>query len=129
MHQLVDNGMPASKAPISNTVNAGGHVYSVQVPRDPDTLAPSGEGDIREQTRRVLSQLRMSMEAAGGSLADVAQVVIYLVDAADAAGMNEVYAEFFQARPYPNRATVVVKALLGQGHKIEIVCHGHVARA
>ncbi|MFA5520808.1 MAG: RidA family protein [Castellaniella sp.] len=127
MHQLVDNGMPASKAPISNTVNADGRIYTVQIPRDPQSLLPSGDGDIREQTRRVLSQLKMSMEAAGGSLADVAQILIYLVEADDAAGMNEVYAEFFQTRPYPNRATVVVKALLGKGHRIEIVAHGHVS--
>jgi len=127
MHQFVDNGLPASKSPISNTVNADGHIYSVQIPRDPESLQPSGEGDIREQTRRVLTQLQMSMEAAGGSLTDVAQVLIYLVEAEDAAGMNEVYAEFFQTRPYPNRATVVVKALLGKGHKIEIVARGHIS--
>lgn len=127
MHHFVDNGMPASKAPISNTVKAGGRVYSVQIPRNPESLIPSGDGDIREQTRRVLSQLQMSMRAAGGSLNDVAQILIYLVDANDAPGMNEVYAEFFQTRPYPNRATVVVKALLGQGHRIEIVAHGHIS--
>jgi enamine deaminase RidA (YjgF/YER057c/UK114 family) len=126
MHKLVNNGMPRSKAPISNTVNANGRIYSVQIPRDPETAMPSGHGDIHEQTHRVLRQLRKSMEAAGGTLADVAQVLIYLVNSSDAAGMNEVYAEYFNNEPYPNRATVIVKELLGEGHLIEIVVHGHV---
>jgi len=126
MHRLVNNGMPRSKAPISNTVNASGHIYSVQIPRDPETGLPSGDGNIQEQTHRVLRQLKKSMEAAEGTLADVAQILIYLVSSSDAAGMNEVYAQYFTKEPYPNRATVVVKELLGEGHLIEIVVHGHV---
>lgn len=126
MHRLVNNGMPRSKAPISNTVDADGHIYSVQIPRDPTTSLPSGEGHIQEQTHRVLRQLKKSMEAADGTLADVAQIVIYLVDSSDAPGMNEVYGQYFTNEPYPNRATVVVKELLGEGHLIEIVAHGHV---
>lgn len=126
MHQLVNNGFPRSKSPISNTVDANGHIYSVQIPRDPTTLVPSGDGDIQEQTRRVLQQLKQSMEAAGGTLNDVAQIVIYLVNSKDAPGMNQVYAEFFIQEPYPNRATVIVKELLGEGHLIEIVAKGHV---
>lgn len=129
MHKFVDNGFPRLKAPISNTVNASGHIYTVQIPRDPQTFVPSGEGDIQEQTHRVLRQLKLSMEAAGGSLADVAQVLIYLVNSSDAAGMNQVYAQYFNAEPYPNRATVIVKDLLGEGHLIEIVVHGHVNNA
>lgn len=58
-------------------------------------------------------------------MADVAQITIFLTDAADAAGMNEVYAEAFSA-PYPNRATVVVKELLSPGMKIEMVVHACV---
>src|SRR5690606_19451127 len=115
------------KTPISNTVDAGGHIYSVQIPRDPTTGVPSGDGDIKVQTQRVLEQLDKSMRAAGGTLADVAQVVIYLVDGKDAAGMNEIYAQYFTSEPYPNRATVVVKELLGEGHLIEIVANGHVS--
>lgn len=126
MHRLVNNGMPSSKAPISNTVNADGNIYSVQIPRDPTTLVPSGHGNIQEQTHRVLRQLKKSMEAADGTLADVAQILIYIVSSSDATGMNEVYAQYFTEEPYPNRATVVVKELLGEGHLIEIVAHGHV---
>jgi enamine deaminase RidA (YjgF/YER057c/UK114 family) len=37
--------------------------------------------------------------------------------------MNEVYRRYFTAQPYPNRATVVVKELLGENCRIEIVVH------
>jgi enamine deaminase RidA (YjgF/YER057c/UK114 family) len=50
-------------------------------------------------------------------------MTIYLVDKADAPEMNRVYARYFTAPPYPNRATVVVKKLLGENCLIEIVVH------
>ena len=65
------------------------------------------------------------MAAAGGTMADVAQVLIYLTDGADAAAMNAVYRTYFEP-PYPNRATVVVAGLLGPGAIIEIVANAHI---
>lgn len=109
--------------PISNAVAAGQLIYTVQVPRDPETHASSGDGDIRVQTTRVLEQLKHVLACGGASMQDIAQMTIYLVDKADAAGMNEVYKQFFTAPPYPNRATVVVKELLGPNCLIEIVVH------
>jgi hypothetical protein len=67
--------------------------------------------------------LVLSAHTAGSSLAHVAQMTIYLVDKADAPEMNRVYARYFTAPPYPNRATVVVKELLGENCLIEIVVH------
>ena len=60
-------------------------------------------------------------------MADVAQVLVYLVDADDMPAMNAAYAPYF-APPYPNRATCVVKALLAPGARIEMVVHGYIAR-
>lgn len=119
MFKVIDSGIVPSKGPVSGTTKAGNTVFMASVPKDP----VSGEilkGDIDAQTRRTLSNLKMQVEAAGGSLKDIAQVLIYLVDPADAAGMNAVYREYF-AEPYPNRATVVVKELLAPGMKIELV--------
>lgn len=118
MYETVDTGLAASKGPVSGTVRSGPFVFTAQVPKDPASGAII-PGDIRTQTRRALDNLQQSIAAAGGTLRDVAQVQIFLVDAADAAGMNEVYAEFFSA-PYPNRATVVVKELLAPGMRIEL---------
>lgn len=107
--------------PISNAVLAGALVYTVQVPRDPQTFAPSGDGDVRHQADRVFSQLAHVLECAGSDMQHVAQMTIYLVNPDDAAGMNEVYKRHFPTAPYPNRATVVVKQLLGPNCLIEIV--------
>ncbi|WP_408447466.1 RidA family protein [Paraburkholderia sediminicola] len=69
---------------------------------------------IADLNARVFDQLKHVLECAGSSLAPVAQITIYLVDKTDAPGMNRVYARYFTAPPYPNRATVVVKELLGE---------------
>ncbi|MFM0625569.1 RidA family protein [Paraburkholderia xenovorans] len=108
---------------MSNALVADDAIYTVQVPRHPQTFAPSGEGDIEMQAARVFDQLKHVLECAGSSLAHVAQMTIYLVDKADAPEMNRVYARYFTAPPYPNRATVVVKELLGDNCLIEIVVH------
>ncbi|PJR09842.1 RidA family protein [Sinorhizobium meliloti] len=119
MFTVVDTGMSPSKSPVNGTVRAGNMVMMAQVPRDPAT----GEmitGDMRTQTRRLLSNFKQCVEAAGGSLRDIALITIYVVDGADVAEMNEVYAETFE-KPYPCRATVVVKDLLYPGVKVEMV--------
>ena len=120
--QLVRSNIVNSPSiPISNALVAGDVIYTVQVPRHPQTLAPIGEGDIEVQAARVFDQLKHVLECAGSSLAHVAQMSIYLVAKAAAPGMNRVYARYFTAPPYPNRATVVVKELLGENCLIEIV--------
>ncbi|MFM0000211.1 RidA family protein [Paraburkholderia dipogonis] len=122
--QLVkSNIVNPPSAPISNALVADDVIYTVQVPRHPQTFAPSGEGNIEMQAARVFDQLKHVLECAGSSLAHVAQMTIYLVDKADAPEINRVYARYFTAPPYPNRATVVVKELLGENCLIEIVVH------
>ncbi|MFM0094314.1 RidA family protein [Paraburkholderia nemoris] len=109
-----------SNFPISNAVRAGKHIYTSQVPRDLTTGQILSDADITTQARQAFSNLRTALEAAGGTLSDVVQLTIYLTDADDFAAMNEVYGELFEY-PYPNRATVVVKALLVPGMHIELV--------
>lgn len=70
----------------------------------------------------------LAARAAGGTLADVVQVQVFLVEKADLAGMNKVYAEFFN-EPYSVRATVVVKELLAKGLGIEILAHAVLGNA
>jgi enamine deaminase RidA (YjgF/YER057c/UK114 family) len=42
--------------------------------------------------------------------------------------MNEVYKEFFK-EPYPSRATVVVKELMGPTMRVELIAHANLAKA
>ena len=109
---------PAAIGPYSQAVRAGDTVYfSGQIPLDPSTGALV-EGDIATQARRVFDNLVAVAEAAGGSLAQVARVGIYVTDLAHFADVNAVMAEYFQA-PYPARSTIEVSAL-PKGAQVEV---------
>lgn len=127
MFEVIDTGSDPSDVPVSEVVRAGNLVWSVHVSEDPVTGAPV-TGDIETQTRRTLQNLEIAMRAAGGTLADVVQVQVFLTDKADAPGMNRIYREFFK-EPYPVRATVVVKALLSEWLRIEILAHAALGQA
>jgi len=69
-----------------------------------------GEGDIKAQTRQVLTTIQSIIEGAGGTMEDVAFNHIFLQDLNDWPAMNEVYVEFFKNDTPPAR--YVVKAEL-----------------
>ena len=75
-------------------------------------------GDIRQETRRVLTNIQSILEGCGASLADVVKCSVYLADGKDFAAMNEVYAEFFGAAK-PARTTVACQFAIA-GIKVEI---------
>jgi enamine deaminase RidA (YjgF/YER057c/UK114 family) len=122
MKSAVDTGLKAANSPIEWATIADGIVYTAQIPMKADGSIETG--DIATQTELTLANLRQTVEAAGGSLADVTQVLVYLPDPADFPGMNEVYGRHFP-RPYPNRATVIAQ-LMVPGARIEIVAYAHV---
>ena len=73
------------------------------------------------QTEQIFHNLKVILEAADKSLADVVKVNVYLMDIKRFAEMNEVYARHFVA-PYPARTTVAVAALpLGAEVEIEMI--------
>jgi 2-iminobutanoate/2-iminopropanoate deaminase len=109
---------PRAIGPYSQAIIAGDLMFlSGQIPLDPAT----GElvsGSIEEETQRVMQNLRAVLEAAGSSFEHVVKTTIYLVDLADFAAVNGVYAGFFGGVP-PARATVQV-AGLPKGARVEI---------
>ena len=101
---------PAAIGPYSQAVQAGNTIFvSGQLPIDPKT-GDFVEGDIKEQTRQSLTNLKSILQAAGADMKDVVKATVLLADIADFAAMNEVYAEFF-AEPYPARAAYQIAAL------------------
>ena len=79
------------------------------------------EGNIEQQVRRVFDNLAAVAEAAGGTLADVAKLNIFLVDLGNFAIVNEVMAEYF-SEPYPARAAIGVASLpRGAGVEMDAV--------
>ena len=76
------------------------------------------EGDIAEQTQRVLQSLKAVLEGAGSSLDQVVKTTVFMTDLGEFAAMNEVYAAYFTSDP-PARSTVQVAALPA-GARVEI---------
>jgi 2-iminobutanoate/2-iminopropanoate deaminase len=107
--------------PFSPAVRDGDRVYtSGQVAQDPAT-GKLIEGSVAAQTEQIFQNLKVILEAANKSLADVVKVNVYLTDMNGFAEMNEVYARFLAA-PYPARTTVAVAALpLGAAVEMEMI--------
>jgi 2-iminobutanoate/2-iminopropanoate deaminase len=115
---VATDGAPAAIGPYVQARVDGRTVYcSGQIALDPGS-GQLVDGPVPEQTRRVLDNLSAVLKAAGGSLADVVKTTVFLVDMADFAAMNEVYAASF-AEPFPARSTVAVAAL-PRGARVEI---------
>ena len=125
MKTAVKTGLPTPSAPIEWATIADGIVYTAQIPLKPDGSIETG--NIGAQTELTLENLKRTIKAAGGSMADVAQVLVYLPDPKDFPGMNAVYQRYFP-KPYPNRATIVAQ-LMVPGARIEIVAYAHVGKS
>lgn len=100
---------PAAIGPYSQAVCVGNLVFtSGQIPLNPETGVMEGK-DIAEQTHRVCKNLRAVLEAAGSSLENAVKTVCFLSEISDFAAFNEVYAQYFTAKPA--RSCVAVKDL------------------
>ncbi|GMG93588.1 2-iminobutanoate/2-iminopropanoate deaminase [Cupriavidus metallidurans] len=104
MKQIIDTGLPRSAAPVEWAVLGNGILFTTQIPTGADGNVV--EGGMEAQARQTLQNLKQTLDAAGGSLADLTQVIVYVTDRADLAVFNRVYAEMIPA-PYPNRAAIV----------------------
>ncbi|RDH85484.1 MAG: reactive intermediate/imine deaminase [endosymbiont of Escarpia spicata] len=94
----------------SQAVKCGTTVYlSGQIPLVPETMEMVG-GDVEMQIRRVFDNLQAVARAAGGTLADVAKLNVFLTDLSHFPVVNQVMAEYF-SEPYPARAAIGVAAL------------------
>jgi 2-iminobutanoate/2-iminopropanoate deaminase len=101
---------PKPIGPYSQGIKANGNLYLAgQVALDPKTGELTGS-DIRQQTERVMENVKGILEAAGSNLHHVVKTTVYLKDLNDFAAMNEVYARYFTVAP-PARSTVEVSRL------------------
>jgi len=104
--------------PYSQAIKAGGFVFVAgEKGIDPRTNQMVS-GGIAAETRQTLENVKVILEAAGSSLDLAVASTVYLIDIADFAAMNAVYAEYFTANP-PGRTTVAVSALPA-GARVEI---------
>ncbi len=120
--EIRTDAAPAPVGPYSQAIQLGDLIFvSGQIPLDPKT----GEivsGEIEEQTRQVLRNLKAVLEAADSDLSRVVKATVYLTDMSLFPRINAVYAEAFDADPAPARATVEVSALpLGAHVEIDAI--------
>ncbi len=109
---------PQAIGTYSQAVRVGGTVYlSGQIPLDPATMELV-DGPMEAQIRRAFANLEAVAGAAGGSLAQLAKLTVYLTDLGHFPLVNQVMGEFF-SEPYPARAAIGV-ASLPKGAQFEV---------
>ncbi|MBJ21548.1 MAG: RidA family protein [bacterium] len=110
---------PAPVGPYSQGIRSGDLIFaSGQIPLDPVT-GEIVQGEIEDETRQVLANLRAVLEAAGSGMDRVVKATVYLTDLGLFPRVNTIYAEAFDATPAPARVTVGVDAL-PLGAQVEI---------
>ena len=122
MKQVINTGLPAVDAPLEWAVSADGIFYTAQIPIRADGSIETG--DTITQARQTFNNLKQSIEAAGGTMADLTQVLIYITEPDCFADVNAVYQDMVP-QPWPNRATIVA-GLMVPGIVIEIVAYAHI---
>jgi len=100
---------PAAIGTYSQAILVGNTLYlSGQIGLDPYSMELVD--GIEAQIRRVFDNLKAVCEAAGGSLADIAKLNIFLTDLSNFQLVNQIMGEYF-AQPYPARAALGVASL------------------
>lgn len=119
LQEIRTEAAPAPVGPYSQAIRAQGLIFaSGQIPLDPKTGELVG-GEIEDEARQVLANLRAVLEAAGSDLDRVVKATVYLTDLSLFPRVNAVYAEAFEREPAPARVTVGV-ASLPLGARVEI---------
>ena len=104
------NQAPQAIGTYSQAVKHGDMVFlSGQIPLIPETMELV-TGGIEAQIRQVFENLSAVCAAAGGSLADISKLTVYLTSMEDFPHVNAIMDQYFST-PYPARAAIGVTAL------------------
>jgi 2-iminobutanoate/2-iminopropanoate deaminase len=114
---------PAAIGPYSQAIRVGDWLFtSGQIPLVPET-GEMVQGDVRAQTRQVLSNLKAVLEAAGSSLDKIVKTTVFVTDLGQFGVLNAEYESFLKefggGEVFPSRSTVQVSAL-PRGSQVEI---------
>ena len=109
---------PAAIGTYSQAIQCGNTVYlSGQIPLDPKTMELCSN-DISLQITQVIDNLAAVCAAAGGSLANIVKLSVYLTDLSHFPLINDAMARYF-TKPYPARAAIGI-ASLPRGAQVEM---------
>ena len=124
MKSTVVTGLPEDGSPLEWATIGHGTLYTSQAPIRPDGSIE--DGPMSAQAAQTFANLAQTLRAAGGTVDDVTQVIVYLTDKGDFPEMNAAYKAAF-ARPYPNRATIIVSDLMVPGARVEVIAYAAIA--
>ena len=121
---IATTGAPGAIGPYSQATKAGSLVFvSGQLPIAPATgVVPEDVSALTTQSRTIG---KASLDAGGGTLADVVKTTVFIADMNDFAAMNAVYATFFPEGACPARSAVQV-ARLPKAAKVELEVSANV---
>ena len=109
MKKINTSEAPEPVGPYSQAIRAGDFLFiSGQIPLNPQSRKI--EGNIKEQTERVIKNIEAILKAENSSLEDVVKVTVYLKDLKEFGEMNEIYEKYF-GNSKPARVTVEVSGL------------------
>jgi enamine deaminase RidA (YjgF/YER057c/UK114 family) len=110
----------AAQAAYDYAVRAGDMVYiSGQVARDANG-APVGVGDFEAQAVQVFENLKIVLASAGGTLADVVDTRMYILDRANRVTLNEVRRRYYPGPDFPCSTLLIVAGLAHPDLLLEI---------
>lgn len=117
MKVINTNNAPEALGPYSHATEINGLLFtSGQIPLNTDGQIVSD--DVQAQTRQVLENLKVVLDAAGSDIESVVKATIFIKDMNEFQKINEIYGEYFDANQ-PARSCVEV-ARLPKDVKVEI---------
>ena len=106
-------------SPFNHVVRAGEFLFlTSQLSADLKTGRILG-GNIVEQTRQALENVKFLLESCGATMDDIVKVIVYMRDVTDFDKMNQVYREYFTKGQEPARVTIQALSPI-EGIEIEI---------
>ena len=102
----------------SNCLVAGGVAYLAG-------MTARGDGDEYTQSKAILTKIRHLVEAAGGGMADIVKVTIFVTDIKNREQVRKARQEFFTGN-FPASTLVQVAALADPSLKVEIEAVAHI---
>jgi 2-iminobutanoate/2-iminopropanoate deaminase len=116
------SGLPAPLSHYTDAVRFGNILFVSGLTAHDAAGKIVGGTDTAEQTRQILKNLKLVLDAAGATMADVLKVTVFLTNIEDRAAINPVRQEFFgSARPASTLVEVSRLALPEMKVEIEAV--------
>jgi enamine deaminase RidA (YjgF/YER057c/UK114 family) len=82
-------------------------------------------GDTYGQAKVVFEKIKQILESAGGSMADVVKITVYVTDITQRQGVHKARQEYFSG-DFPTATTIQVVALADPAYKVEIDAIAHI---